>query len=167
MFNSLTEITVPSSVQFIRPFYGGHTINLKLNFDSSETYNFIIGQQGLQKLYAGTSVPCDLILPEGCTQLATYAIMENTFSGTFEIPASVTTLGDYVFSQCTNLQYIKFRGTTPPTVSQNTFKTNVGNYVFEWATFLTIQVPSAALNTYKTYSSAWQAIDQNLTIVGY
>ena len=76
-FTKITEITVPPSVQYINGFYNstGHGINLKLNFDSSETYNFRIMSQGLQGLYAGTTVPCDLILPEGCTQLDTYAFL--------------------------------------------------------------------------------------------
>ena len=52
----------------------------------------------------------------GLTTIGEYAFSENAFS-TFVIPNSVTTMGDYVFQSCTNLQNLTIGSGVPSTVA--------------------------------------------------
>jgi hypothetical protein len=68
-----------------------------------------------------------------------------------DLPASVTSIGNYAFSECSSLTSITIRSTTPPTLdsSHYTFPNTSQNYI--------IYVPASAVDTYKTTSewSTW------------
>lgn len=67
-----------------------------------------------------------------------------------EIPSSVTSIGNNVFSSTNKLEKIIFRGTTPPTVTSSSFMTNDSQASVNIPTTCVIEVPCSALSAYKS-----------------
>ena len=67
-----------------------------------------------------------------------------------EIPSSVTSIGNNVFSSTNKLEKIIFRGTTPPTVTSSSFMTNDSQASLNIPTTCVIEVPCSALSAYKS-----------------
>ena len=67
-----------------------------------------------------------------------------------EIPSSVTSIGNDVFSGTNKLEKIIFKGTTPPTATSSSFWTNSGQASFDIPTTCVIEVPCNALSAYKS-----------------
>jgi hypothetical protein len=63
-----------------------------------------------------------------------------------EIPAEVTSIGAQAFDTCTGLMYIKFIGTTPPTLDNSNAFANI-------TSDCKILVPTGTLETYKSASN--------------
>lgn len=63
------------------------------------------------------------------------------------VPASVTSVGNFAFSECSALAYVQFLGTTPPTL---------GEWVF-WNTSTSIYVPDGCTDAYET-AEGWSGI---------
>ena len=104
-------------------------------------------------------------IPSGVTSIGNYAFAEDDSLQNIIIPSGVTSIGNYAFAYFHNKpKIITFEGTTPPTL---------GNYALgitdDGGTgdlidldFLTIYVPAASVNAYKSawseYASRIQAI---------
>lgn len=85
-------------------------------------------------------------LPNTLTSIQSTAFSQCTGLTSVTIPSSVTSIGDSCFNGCTHLSSFTCEATTPPTLGINAF-TNT-------AQDLTIYVPSASVETYKT-ASRW------------
>ena len=112
--SSLTEITVPTSVTTIgvQAFDGtGWVKNMQPG---------VLYVNHIACLYAGT-IPEDVKLDEGTTTIA-----DNAFEGqeglkSITIPASVTSIGNRAFENCSNLTTVLLEPTTPPTLGIDVF----------------------------------------------
>lgn len=88
-----------------------------------------------------------IVLPEGLLTIGDYAFTVSAFTGNFEIPATVTSIGKELFRQCPGITAYIFKGTTPPTLSNGLgemFMThNNGTLVRR------IYVPDSAVSAYQ------------------
>ena len=91
-----------------------------------------------------------LTLATSVTTIQHEAFMENALLTTLTIPSSVTTIDFWAFTRCTGLQEVIFKGTTPPTF------TNQHSGVFHDYCPPVIYVPDAAVETYRAIDgSVW------------
>lgn len=103
-----------------------------------------IGSYVLDKCYSVKTVT----MPINITSIGTYSFEQCFNLKSVTIPASVTSIATYAFYKCCGMTKLKFLGTTPPTISN----TSAFQYLPKDCV---IEVPSSALETYKTYSAAY------------
>jgi hypothetical protein len=85
-------------------------------------------------------------LPSGLVLISPYACEAVGLNGGFTIPNTVTTIGDYGFYNCNNLNYIEFAATSQVTA--------IGSYAFANNATLNIILP-ASVKTIGTYCFAY------------
>ena len=96
---------------------------------------------------------CDLIVPEGVTEIASYFNYNGCFHN-IEFPSTLTTIGNYAFGSANTsvasdfyLKTITFKGETPPSITRTAFSTlHLQNNV-------KIYVPDNAVDAYKAVSN--------------
>lgn len=74
----------------------------------------------------------NLVIPEGCTYLGDYIFNACKSLVWVDIPSTVTNIRQYTFYNCTALQYVIVRATTPPSLNKSAWrgvKTNGKIYV--------------------------------------
>lgn len=173
--SSLTSISLPSTVNYIHAYtfddcIGLQTMNVaegNTTYDSRENCNAII-ETATNRLIAGCqnsfipntvttigndsfwgiSTLTNITIPTSVTE-----IQEDAFAHTrltsVEIPATVTTIGTNAFYiQTGELQSVKVRATTPPTMT--------GSYVFATTTYenVPLYVPAGTKDLYAT-ANGW------------
>lgn len=109
--SSLTSITIPNNVTSI----GGSAF-----WDCSKLTNITIGNS--------------------VNSIANYAFKNCSSLQSITIPDSVTSIGEYAFSGCSNLTSVTLEPTTPPTISYNTFASNVTKF----------KIPASAIEAYSS-----------------
>lgn len=101
-------------------------------------------------------------LPANLTEITSSMFYGCSALTEMDIPATVTKIGQRAF-EGTGLTKLTFTSATPATLEEYTSGRNT-TYPFEGCTNLTIYVPAASLADYQT---AWAAIANDVTIVGY
>ena len=150
--SSLEKVVVPNSVEEISRSFAGCTALKKVVIGT--------GMKSLTNYYGGCF--------EGCTKLVDVEIKSNVLTtignATFkncrslkkiEIPASVTSIEQYAFSNCNSLSHIYMNSTTPPTINTQTFD--------DYET-PTLHVPSSAKTSY-TKADNWKNF-KNIIAIG-
>lgn len=169
--SSLSSVTIPASVSYIgySTFGSCNSLNSivvesgNTAYDSRNNCNAII-ETASNTLIAGcqsTIIPetvttigyeafygCDglttIVIPNSVTSIGYSAFAYCYAMTSVTIPASVTEIGSWAFYDCPT---IVMEGTTPPTISSSTFKSEA-----------TIFVPCTALDTYLA-TSVWQDLN--------
>ena len=102
-------------------------------------------------------------LPANLTEITSSMFLNCTALTEMDIPATVTKIGQRAF-EGTGLTKLTFKSTTPATLEGYEKDPSTTTYPFEGCANLTIYVPAASLAAYQT---AWAAIANDVTIVGY
>lgn len=132
----ITEIIIPSSVQYIRP-YSFHLCRLLTDVKIPDGTTYI----GDYAFFYCTAL-ANLTIGNKVAKIAQFAFENCTSLVSVTIPESVTTIEKQAFGHCTNLELITMLGTTPPTLTYSN--------IFIGADSLRINVPFSALDVYKT-----------------
>ena len=82
-----------------------------------------------------------LTIPDGITSIGTSSFINCVNLAILTIPASVTTISATAFSSCYGMAEYHFKGTTPPTITANTFNNIPAD--------CKIYVPASAVATYQ------------------
>jgi len=153
----LTSITIPATVESIafRAFsYCSSLESIKVdsnnpNYDSRGSCNAIIDKDS-KAVIAGCK---NTVIPSnGILEISRYAFMGLKDLTTIKIPATVTYVGDSAFYDCTSLESVTFRPTTPPEGGEGVF-----NQCYKLERFL---VPGSSLKDYQAKEpwSTWSSI---------
>ena len=93
--------------------------------------------------FSGRGVSGDVIIDDGTVSIADYAFSFNDAITSVTIPASVTSIGNSAFNDCTTLTTVNVLGTTPPTLGSGVFFLTSKNFTLA----RTFNVRSAAYKT--------------------
>lgn len=131
-------------------------------WDSATSKGVITFDGDVTSIGCGAFVSCnftDIVLPN-----SVISIGDTSFAGSsitsIVIPNGVQTIEANAFRQCSSLENVYFKSTTPPTIGENVF-------VSVWsdeagasipAENLKIYVPAASVNSYKEASDNWIAL---------
>ena len=139
---SLTSVTIPDSVTSIGGSAFGNCNNLQDIYItdiaawcniSGLNYLMAYGSSN-KKLYINNELVTSITIPNGVTEIPSYAFSKCSSLTSVTIPESVTSIGDYAFYNCTGLTSI----TIPESV------TSIGDYAFYNCTGLTsITIPES------------------------
>lgn len=146
-FSSAQSIMVKRRVVFPdsgTTFYGASGDFERITIPST-TVTF--ENSALRGLYCLTKV----VIPEGVKALGTYALNNNRRLALVDVPASIETLGDNVFSGVYGVVKIIIRALVPPTAGTAVFDSVTSPY----GTYF-IYVPDASVLEYKTATN-WEA----------
>lgn len=165
-FNGLSYMTIPDHITNIGGYcFGVRTSTLAsfvLHFETPRTNNLNIKQNAFRGTW-NNQTACERAirgnLPEKVTSIGSYAFADDELTGTFVVPSTVTNIGSYVWyksksSKNQTLDYIKFLGTTPPTVNAKAFISSVSNQ----NSMIHVLIPASALSAYQ---SAWSNLFSN------
>ena len=138
----LTSVTIPNSVTSIgsSAFSGCSGLTKVEISDIAAWCNISFGDYSANPLYYahhlyqnGKEVT-NLVIPNSVTSIGDYAFSNCSGLTTVTIPNSVTSIGDYVFSEC-NLSEVTSLAVWPPTIMENTFSQSAYDnstlYVYE------------------------------------
>lgn len=134
---SLSSFTIPDSVTTIGAFSFRYCYSLssiaipnEVTTISDQTFN-------------GCSSLSSITIPDKVTSIGTFSFSSCSSLASVTIGTRVTTIITYAFSGCRYLESIKFKPTTPPSVSNSNTWSGV-------PTTCVIYVPTGTLNAYKT-----------------
>ena len=141
---SLTSIEIPNSVTSIGDRAFAHCSSLtnivvdagNTKYDSRNGSNAII-ETASNTLIAGCQ---NTIIPNSVTSIGKYAFSGCTNLTSIEIPNSVTSIGEMAFAWCRSLTKITCLATTPPTIESDTFS----NYDAD------LYVPAGCVSAYQS-----------------
>ena len=162
---SLTSVTIPDSVTSIGGSAFGNCNNLQDIYItdiaawcniSGLNYLMAYGSSN-KKLYINNELVTSITIPNGVTEIPSYAFSKCSSLTSVTIPESVTSIGDYAFYNCTGLTSITIpesvtsigratfyncSGLTSVTIGNGV--TSIGNYAFQGCTGLTsITIPNS------------------------
>lgn len=139
---SSSGFTIPSSVNFVGyKAFSGNPWQNGMNVYYKDNICFGYNANNTSTSYTITS---------GTRLIASKAFENNTRITTVNLPASITSINSYAFDGCNKVSTFKCLATTPPTLGINALGT-IGS-----STTLSIKVPSASVNTYKS-ASGWRS----------
>ena len=164
----IASITVPKGITVIEAgafssvgqfSYSGGTYSLRTIIfeDDDTTFEGDGTAQGFHM--SGNPSLETVVLPANLTEITSSMFYGCSALTEMDIPATVTKIGQRAF-EGTGLTKLTFTSATPAELEQY----ESGTYPFEGCTNLTISVPAASLEAYQT---AWAAIANDVTIVGY
>ena len=151
----VTSLTIPPGVTSIgfRVIYsctGLTTLNYNaINAERATTYaGYLFGDGGDNSSLTTVNIGNNVQKIPACFLRGATAVTS------IDLPASVTSIGNYAFNGCSSLTSITIRSTTPPTLDSSynlTFPSTSQSY--------TIYVPAESVDTYKTDSkwSTWSS----------
>ena len=94
-------------------------------FQGCEALRQVNFTEGLADIYVGAFMNCPALqsiwLPESLESICEYAFAGSGLNA-IEIPANVTMVSDYAFSDCTNLTTVFFLGDAPDYLGENAFQ---------------------------------------------
>ena len=161
---SLSSITLPESITSIGPRAFARCTQLSSfsgKFASDDGHLLIVDKTVVASAPAALSGSYSI--PSTVSTVGEYAYYGCSGLRSIEIPEKVTAIGQYAFSYCTGLSSIEMSGTTPP---------SGGSYMFGNTNNCPIYVPSVSVNAYKA-TAGWSAyadrifgIDVSGTVVG-
>lgn len=148
----ITSLTIPSGVTSIgfRVIYSCTRLTtLNYNAINAERASSYTGY-----LFGDNSFLTTVNIGNNVQKIPACFIRDATAVTSIDLPASVTSIGNYAFYGCSSLTSITIRSTTPPTLDSSytyTFPSTSQSY--------TIYVPAESVNTYKTNSkwSTWSS----------
>lgn len=111
--------------------YSGNNANLTFDLYNSDPYN---------------STVVEALIKRNVVEIGYGAFDNFQYLETVTIPDSVDTIGDYAFSNCSNLTSLTVKATYPPTLGSGVFTNTNSNLV--------IYVPAESVNDYKA-ASGW------------
>ena len=126
---------------------------------------------GYREIGASAFADCNALssvtIPEGITQIG-HVVDDREFDNngyafancaltSVTIPASVQAIAEYSFGNLRNLEWIEFKGTTPPQHGDNVFH-NIEEIIQERGENIPIYVPCSALNAYKEQWSEYATL---------
>lgn len=131
-------------------------------FTSQNALTSVVLPNSITLIEASTFNRCsnltEINIPEGVTWIGSCAFLKNTSLTSITLPASLESLGGgNQFEDCSNLETVYCKATTPPTSDGGTFLRCHSN--------LKIYVPTASVNAYKT-AKYWKDEDAD-KIYGY
>ena len=146
----VTSLTIPSGVTSI-----GFKVIYSCTGLTTLNYNAIDAERASNStgyLFGDNGFLTTVNIGNNVQKIPACFLRSATAVTSIDLPASVTSIGNYAFNGCSSLTSITIRATTPPTLDSsyaNTFPTTSQNY--------TIYVPASVVNTYKTTSkwSTW------------
>ena len=164
----ITKITVPMGIKTIETgafskmgtVQQGYNVEQIIFEDPDTTFD----HSGTAQSFHMSSNPelKSVTLPAKLTEITSSMFYGCSALTEMDIPATVTKIGQRAF-EGTGLTRLTFTSATPATLEEYTSGRNT-TYPFEGCTNLTIYVPAASLADYQT---AWAAIANDVTIVGY
>jgi hypothetical protein len=97
----------------------------------------------------------EVVVDEGVTTVGNQAFNADVKLAVVDFPSTLTSIGTYCFHNMGNVNCnLTFRSLTPPSIN---FSAN--NLFTKYTESITIYVPAAALDTYKT---AWSSLSSNI-----
>ena len=113
--NSLTSVTIPSSIREIKSFafYNCSSINA-INIPATVA---AIGAG----CFEGCASIVSMTIPTGITEIEDELFFGCTALKTVVLPASITAIGENAFARCTSLLSVYLLATTAPTCANNAF----------------------------------------------
>lgn len=133
--NSIKSITIPNTVTSIGT--GMFSADYVLKTVKLSTALGSIPNSTFSSCYSLQEIE----LPPNITAIGNSAFAYCYSLADITIPATVTSIGTYAFQNCYSLAFIKFEGSTPPTVSNSNTWTNLPSNCI-------IYVPTGSLSTY-------------------
>ena len=107
---SLKSVTIPSGVTSISASAFGNCYSLKSVTIQSRVTSIN------SSLFSGCHSLTSVTIPSGVTTIGSSAFSNCYALTSIAIPSGVTTIGSSAFSGCAGLGFIRFKGSTPPTV---------------------------------------------------
>lgn len=147
---SLQEFPIPGGISSLPENFAGSTNLSKIAIPSNITD---IGASA----FSSCSFLSDVSLPSALTSIGSSAFSSCPALPGIELPASLTSIGSSAFGSCYSLIFIKFLGSTPPTVGSNAFQNlNTKCRIYVPAGSLaaytgTANMPSSSSYTYVEY----------------
>ncbi len=159
----IASITVPEGITVIEAgaFSGTYSLRTIIFEDDDTTFE---GDGTAQGFHMSSNPKLTYVkLPEHLTEITSSMFLNCTALTEMDIPATVTKISQRAF-EGTGLTKLTFTSTTPAELEPYEKSSMSTTYPFEGCTDLTIYVPAASLEAYQT---AWAAIANDVTIVGY
>ena len=154
--SSLTSVTIPNSVTSIGEwaFYGCLSLT-KTNYtgDIAGWCNIKFGDGEAnpmclsQNFYINDQEIKDLVIPNSVTSIGNYAFSNCSSLTSVTIPNSVTNIGEEAFSWCSSLTSITCEAENPPTVGSDAF--------YNVSKSIPVYVPCGCVGAYKA-KSGWE-----------
>ena len=167
--NSITSLTIPTSVTTINSAIcngrGLQWFSVEADNQKFKAIDGVLFDYSGAKLinYPNGNGETSYSIPQGTTQIGSYAFYWNATISEITAPEGMTTIESYAFYSCTKLHSITILATTPCTL---------GNHALSSTNIQTIYVPNESVEAYKT-ASGWSnyadkiiGIDVSGTVVG-
>lgn len=173
----LTQITLPATITSIGNSAFDNCSNLtrtdytgtiaqwcNVTFDNSSANPIYY----TNNLYIDNTLVTELEVPEGVTEVKSFAFAKNTKLTSVTLPTTLTLMGSSVFDGCSNVTTVTSQATVVPTITANTFPAAVTNNA-------TLIVPAVAESAYRTaigwqnfanikpYGEVWETIRTGIT----
>ena len=92
---------------------------------------------------------------DGAKKLRNYAFYNQKSLTNVTLPATIESIGDYAFSGCSKISYVRFLSTTPPTIGRNALPTGGGMRWYVPAGYLEVYQNAPGFSDYISYLKEW------------
>ena len=136
---ALQSITLPASLRECQETFNNFCpslqhVNYKGTVDQWSNINFNFYNSTpvchAQSLYINGTLLTDIILSDTTRTIKNYVFGLNTAIKSLTLPASVESIGEYAFAECSELTTIRCEGTTPPVLGRDAFYRAGIKYVY-------------------------------------